>query len=165
MFRKAAMERRILIPSTGFFEWRHLPQIGKKGQVLKATNKIPYFIYLPENLNSGNPFYMLGIWNSWTDSETGEYSETFAITTTEANSLMRQVHNSKNRMPSISVSEDIAWEWLFGNLSKERISEIAKMQFPAGKMWAHSIDKKFKESVDPTLPVEYPDVEPLIKAA
>jgi putative SOS response-associated peptidase YedK len=165
LYRNAAMERRILIPSTGFFEWRHLPQIGKKGQPLKAVNKVPYFIYLTEKLKSGEPFYMAGICNPWTDSETGEHSETFAIVTTEANFLMQQVHNSKKRMPTI-LNEDLAWEWMFGKLSKERIMEIAKTQFPAGQMWAYTVAKDFKAAVDPATSFEYgSEVPPLIHEA
>jgi putative SOS response-associated peptidase YedK len=46
---------------------------------------------------------MAGIWQPWTDKATGEYVETFSIVTTKANKLMEQVHNSKTRMPTISM--------------------------------------------------------------
>ena len=165
MFRHAAMERRVLMPSTGFFEWRHLPQIGKKGQPLKAMAKYPYYIYVPELHESGTPFYMASVWNPWTDAETGEYVETFANITTDANGLMRHIHNSKNRMPTI-LDEDLSYEWMFGKLSKERIMEIAKQKFPAEKMWGYTVDKNFKLAVDPTTPFDYGDLVPgLIKEA
>jgi len=35
-------------------------------------------------------------------------------------------------MPTI-LTEDLACEWLFGDLAEERITEIASYQFPAGK--------------------------------
>ncbi|HVM87936.1 MAG TPA: SOS response-associated peptidase family protein [Puia sp.] len=165
LFRNAAMERRILVPSTGFFEWRHLPQIGKKGQPLKAMAKYPYYIYLPEFLEAGKPFYMAGIWNPWSDSETGEHVETFAIVTAGANGLMTQVHNVKKRMPTI-LNEDLAYEWMFGKLSKERILEIAKEQYPSPKMWAHTVAKDFKTAPDPTAAFDYGELVPgLIKDA
>jgi len=172
LFADAAMNRRMLVPSTGFFEWRHLPQIGKKGQPLKALAKYPYYIYLPEFAELGKPFYMAGIWNAWRDLKsidaggTGEYAETFAIVTAPANHLMRQVHNAKNRMPTI-LDEDLAFEWMFGNLSKERILEIASSQYPASKMWAHTVAKDFKLALDPAAPFTYSDelVPPLTKEA
>ncbi|MDP4129807.1 MAG: SOS response-associated peptidase family protein [Bacteroidota bacterium] len=156
LYASAARARRILIPSTGFFEWRHLPELGKKGQPLKSTLKIPHFIYLPEHVAVGKPFYMAGIYNTWVDDSTGESVDTFAILTTVANHLMQQIHNSKNRMPTI-LEEDLAYEWLFGNLSDARILEIAATQFPARRMWAHTVEKKFIEAVDPTIPYDYKD--------
>ncbi|MBS1600750.1 MAG: SOS response-associated peptidase family protein [Bacteroidetes bacterium] len=162
LYAEAAMERRILVLSTGFFEWRHLPQIGKKGQPLKATMKIPYYVYLPEYAEAHKPFFMAGLWNAWRDPKsadaggTGEYAETFTIITAPANHLMRQVHNAKNRMPTI-LNEDLAYEWMFGKLSKERIFEIAATQFPATKMWAHPVAKDFKLAIDPTAPFDYND--------
>jgi putative SOS response-associated peptidase YedK len=166
LFRNAAMERRTIILSTGFFEWRHLPQIGKKGQPLKAMAKYPYYIYLPEFLEAGKPFFMAGICNPWSDSETGEHIETFAIVTAGANSLMEQVHNVKKRMPTI-LDEDLAYEWMFGKLPKERILEIAKTQYPAPKMWAYPVAKDFKYALDPTAGFDYGELVPelIIEAA
>jgi len=46
-------------------------------------------------------------------------------------------------MPAI-LTEDLAWEWLFGNLNEERISEIAGYQFPAEQMEACTISKDLK---------------------
>jgi putative SOS response-associated peptidase YedK len=78
-------------------------------------------------------FYMAGIHEAWTDSKTGEYVETDSIITTAANKAMEQIHNTKKRMPTI-LNEDLAWEWLFGNLSEERITEIAITQ----ALWARN---------------------------
>ena len=36
---------------------------------------------------------------------------------------MQQVHNSKMRMPTI-LNDELAYEWMFGDLSDERIMEI-----------------------------------------
>jgi hypothetical protein len=73
---------------------------------------------------------------------------------------MEQVHNSKKRMPTI-LNEDLAYEWLFGNLDEERISEIGRTQYPAEEMQAWSINKKFQESLCPADPVVYPELPPL----
>jgi hypothetical protein len=78
---------------------------------------------------------------------------------------MAQVHNAKKRMPTI-LNEDLAYECIFGKLSKERILEIAATQYPAAKMWAHTVAKDFKNALDPTAPFDYGDLVPgLIREA
>ena len=157
MYRDAASNRRWLVLSTGFYEWRHIfPKNKKTGAPLKTAVKYPYRIKVKDK----EYFFMAGIWNPWTDSETGEHVETFSIVTTVANSLMKQVHNSKMRQPTI-LTDDLAWDWLFGDLSEERIKEIGQYQFPATGMEVYTLPKDFKDALDPTAPCEYPELEPL----
>jgi putative SOS response-associated peptidase YedK len=154
MYREAALSRRCLVLSSGFFEWRHVFPIGKRtGLPLKTAVKYPYHIGLKDEPY----FYMAGIWQPWKDIETGEYVETFSVVTTAANKLMEQVHNSKKRMPTI-LTEDLAWEWLFGNPNEERISEIARYQFPTEKMEAFTISKDFRTALEPAKPFAYQDL-------
>ena len=40
--KDAALHRRCLIPSTGFFEWMHVQVVGKSGKLLKTPEKFPY---------------------------------------------------------------------------------------------------------------------------
>jgi len=146
IFRDAALHRRCLVLSSGFYEWRHIYPLNKRtGQPLKTANKYPYYITVKDK----EYFFMAGIWQPWTDKTTGEYVETFAIVTTAANELMQQVHNSKKRMPTI-LNEDLAYEWLFGNPDEARIKEIAMTQFPAEEMEAYPIAKDFREALKPT---------------
>lgn len=157
IYRQAALERRCLVLSTGFFEWRHIFPISKRtGQPLKTAIKYPYFISLKDK----GYFYMAGIWQPWTDTNTGEHVDTFAIVTTEANELMEQVHNTKKRMPTI-LNVDLGYEWMFGKLEEERITEIALTQYPSVEMQAWSINKDFKNSLCPTDPFQYYDLPPL----
>jgi putative SOS response-associated peptidase YedK len=157
IYRSAALQRRCLVLSTGFYEWRHIFPLNKKtGEPLKTAVKYPYHIAVKEK----EYFYMAGIWQPWKDVETGEYVETFAIVTTAANKLMAQVHNSKKRMPTI-LTEDLAHEWLFGNLDENRISEIARYQYPATEMEACTIAKDFLNALEPTKPFEYADLAAL----
>jgi putative SOS response-associated peptidase YedK len=100
---------------------------------------------------------MAGIWQPWTDKTSGEYVESFAIVTTAANRLMEQIHNSKKRMPTI-LDEDMAYEWLFGNLEEDRITEIARSQIPAQQVDAYSIAKDFREALEPTKATGYEDL-------
>lgn len=157
IYRDAALNRRCLVLSSGFYEWRHIfPKNKRTGEPLKTAIKYPYHI----RLKNQEYFYMAGIWNPWTDRETGEHLDTFAIVTTRANKLMEQVHNSKKRMPAI-LNEDLAYEWLFGQPDEKRITEIATAQFPAEKMEACSIAKDFTISVDPSRPVVFDDLPSL----
>jgi len=157
MYRDAALNRRCLVLSSGFFEWRNVYPLNKRtGQPLKTAVKYPYHI----TVKDAPYFYMAGIWNPWHDEETGEHIDTFAIVTTEANALMAQVHNSKRRMPTI-LDEELAYEWMFGNLTEERITEIAKSQFPAEKMEACTVAKDFRESLEPTNGFYYEDLPAL----
>jgi putative SOS response-associated peptidase YedK len=153
IYSDAALHRRCLVISSGFYEWRHVNPIGKKGQPLKTAVKYPYHIHLPAE----EYFYMAGIYQSWTDKDTGEQVDTFAIVTTRANALMEQVHNSKKRMPVI-LNDDLAYEWLFGKLDEKRITEIATSQFPADKMAAYPLAKDFRAALNPVEKFEYADL-------
>ena len=155
IYRDAALNRRCLALSTGFYEWRHIyPPHKKTGLPVKTAVKYPYHIGVKEH----EYFYIAAIWNPWTDEQTGEHVDTMAYVTTEANSLMAQIHNSKKRMPTI-LTEDLAWEWMFGDLSEDRILEIAKYQFPANQMEACTLPKDFLRAEDPTAPFIYPETE------
>lgn len=151
MWADSAGSRRCLALAAGFFEWRHVYGINKKtGQPLKTAKKYPYFISLKDRPY----FYMAAIWNEWVDQETGETVDTFAIITTEANSLMRQIHNSKMRMPTI-LPDDLAFKWMFGSLTNEEISALAATQIPSAKMQAYTVVKDFTIAEDPMEREEY----------
>src|ERR1019366_1040576 len=157
IYKDATLKRRCLVLSTGFFEWRHIyPKNKRTGEPLKTAIKYPYYISLKDK----GYFYMAGIWQSWTDKVTGEHVETFAIVTTKANKLMEQVHNSKKRMPTI-LNDDLAYEWLFGNLDEKRILEIAATQYPANEMQACTIAKDFRDVLMPTKEFIYEDLPAL----
>lgn len=152
MFRNAALKRRCLVPATHFFEWRHYKPAGAAKEL-----SYPYIVQMADE----SPFYMAGIWQPWTDKETGETMDTFAIVTTKANELMLQVHNKKKRMPTI-LPQDLAWEWIMTkDISEERIQQIASFQLPSEQMQAHPIAKDFKTAADPLCPFEYEDLPEL----
>ncbi len=95
-FSKAAKEgRRCLIPVTGFFEWMH---VGKE--------KVPHFIHHAQD----RIFHIGGLY------ENGTYT----ILTTEANTRMAEIHNSKRRMPVI-IPEGHERDWLNPHLTQEEV--------------------------------------------
>ena len=148
LFKPAALNYRCLVPSTGFFEWRHYNPIGAKKDIA-----YPYFI----SLINQPLFFMAGIYQPWTDKETGETMDTFSIVTTKANSLMEQIHNKKKRMPTI-LNEAEASEWLQPNLSESKIMELASSKYDTSHMSAYTIDKSFRTSSDPLEQFEYPEL-------
>jgi putative SOS response-associated peptidase YedK len=156
MFREAALKRRCLVLSSGFYEHRHVTVIGKKGSPLKTPAKFPYHITVKDKPT----FLIAGIYNTWTYQDSGETVDTFAIVTTKANSLMAQVHNSKMRMQTI-LSDDLANEWADPDLSPERIKEIATSQFSADCMEAYTVSKDFLNAVNPAEPFIYETLEAL----
>jgi len=157
MWADAARTRRCLVLSTGFFEWRHVYRNhAKTGLPLKTPDKYPYYI----NVADAPYFFMAAISQEWTDRETGEIAHTVAVTTTKANHLMEQVHNSKMRMPTI-LTDELAWEWMMTDLTDERITEIASTQHPTEQMTACTITKEFQALLDPTEPFEYADLPAL----
>jgi putative SOS response-associated peptidase YedK len=155
MWSAAAKNRRCLVLSTGIVESRHIPKIGKKGQELKETIKYPYYV----TVKGREYFYMPGLYNEWLDPETSQFVNTVAIGITEANSLMRQIHNSKLRMPSI-LTEDFAYEWLLGKPSEERLSEIARTQIPSRMLEFCTIDPDYRLAKEAT-PRDFLELAPI----
>jgi putative SOS response-associated peptidase YedK len=167
MWRESALKRRCIIFVDGFYEWRHIFPIGKKGQQLKTAVKYPYHIFSTSN---ETPFTMLaGIFNPWThtevDKDTGEVTTetilTLAIATAKANTMMEQIHNSKKRMPTI-LNLELAKEWLNPALSEERIIQIASNQFPATEMNAFTIPKDFQQCGTPKSEFHYDELPELV---
>lgn len=145
MFSKAARERRCLMVSSGFYEWRHY-----RGKTY------PYFI----TVKGKEVFYIAAVWQPWTDRESGEHLITFALVTTKANALMARVHNKRKRMPVI-LTDDLAQEWMDRSLEEHRIKEIATFQFPSEQMEAYTIRKDFRERLDPKEPFDYENLPPI----
>lgn len=129
-FREPIMKKRCIVPSTGYFEWRH-----------EGTRKIPYYIYVKDE----PIFSMAGVYDSWLDKSTGEVISTFSIITTEANPLTDYIHNTKHRMPAILLKKDEE-KWLEPDLSKSEITSLLK-PYNADLMDAYVIRNDFMKKV------------------
>ena len=101
MFRQV-LQNRCLVIATGFYEWQWLDEKGK--------NKQRYFLRLPDQ----EIYAFAGLWNEWVDQNTGEIVGTYTIITTEAQGIMREIHNSKMRMPFTLLPKQ-EQTWLQGN--------------------------------------------------
>jgi putative SOS response-associated peptidase YedK len=94
-------------------------------------------------------FFMPGLYNEWLDPETSQFVNTLAIGVTQASNLMRQIHNTKLRMPTI-LTEDLAYEWLLGKPEKDRLSTIAPTQIPSRLMEFCKIDPDYRTANEAT---------------
>jgi len=153
IYRESALNGRCIVLSWGFYEARHIPEMGKRGKVLKEPYKIPHYIGLK---GVETAFPMAGVQKQWKDEETGEVKDTFAIVTTAApeGHIMAHIHNSKKRMPTIFTWEQ-AEKWLFDDLSEQEITELATSVFPSELMEAKSVKKDYVTSENPLEPCEY----------
>ena len=136
-FRDAYRRRRCIVPVDGFFEWKAI-----KGQKAKQ----PYAIAMKD----GSPFGLGGLWENWKDPSIGRVVRTFAITTTDANELVAEIHD---RMPLILEPGDYA-RWL----SYEPDPRELHAPFPAEpmRMWPISTRVNKPENNDPAIvePIE-----------
>ena len=122
-FREAFKSRRCIIPASGFYEWQ------KKGTGAKQ----PYYFYLKEK----EVFGFAGLWEEWLDKQTGELLETCTIITTEANDVLKPVHE---RMPVILRSDSYD-EWL--DVKEKNTEKLQKFLVPyaTDEMDSHVVSK------------------------
>jgi putative SOS response-associated peptidase YedK len=114
--------KRCLIPVNGIFEHREI-----KGW----KNKVPYYV----QLKGRDMFCIPGLFQyaPVPDVETGEVRGTFTLVTREANSLMRQIHNSGDqafRMP-LFLPKELELKWLQADLKDEEIQHILDYEMPS----------------------------------
>jgi putative SOS response-associated peptidase YedK len=122
-FREAFKSRRCIIPASGFYEWQ------KKGTGAKQ----PFYFYLKDK----DVFGFAGLWESWIDKTTGEELETCTIITTEANDVLKPVHD---RMPVILKSESYD-EWLDAKVKDtDKLQKLLK-PYPAKEMTSHEVSR------------------------
>lgn len=122
-FREAFARRRCIVPASGFYEW----QKASKGA------KQPFYFYLKEK----EVFGFAGLWEEWLDWHYGELTQTCTTITTEANEVLKPVHD---RMPIILKSHDYDF-WL-----DRKIKDTGKLQnllvpFEAAKMDSHAVSR------------------------
>ena len=156
IYREGALKGRCLVLSSWFFEWRHIPLIGRRGQPLKATQAIPYCITLK---NPRGYFYMDGVSREWENTQMQQSADTFAIVTTKATDFMASIHNTKKRMPTI-LSDELAEAWMDPKSSKADIMHIASHQTDM-EIIAWPVAKNFKTALDPTKEYAYENLPPL----
>ena len=91
---KNAVENRCLTIANGYYEWQWLDPKGKQKQK---------YLIQPKDQEI---FAFAGIYSTWKNSKTDEVVNSYSILTTEANELMSEIHNNKQRMPVVLKRED-----------------------------------------------------------
>jgi putative SOS response-associated peptidase YedK len=94
---------------------------------------------------------MAGLYEDWTDRESGEVIQTCTIITTAANPFMEKIHNTKKRMPVILPRENEN-SWIDPDLTAEKALRFLS---PVGEdqMAAHTISRLIsKRGVDKNVP-------------
>jgi len=118
-FGSAFRRRRVLIPASGFYEWR------KEGKLRQ-----PFFIHL----QGGRPFTFAGLYEPCRREE--KLHESCAIITTAANSLIKPIHH---RMPLIIPAEHYPL-WLDPHTPVDELQKIL-LPYPAEKMSAYPVSR------------------------
>ncbi len=122
-FRNLIKSKRCLVISDGFYEW----------QAVDDKKKQPFRI----GLKGDALFAFAGLWDEWTDKETGEIVPTFTILTTDANELVAPVHN---RMPVI-LSPESELLWLDASTPATKIEKLLEA-YPAGLMHKYPVSDR-----------------------
>ncbi|MBR0565518.1 SOS response-associated peptidase [Azoarcus sp. L1K30] len=120
MFRHAFRKSRVIVPASGFYEWRPGPDFKQPFFVRPAGEQLFGFAALLEHW-AGTDGPLL----------------TFAILTTAANELMRPIHD---RMPVILQPDDYA-AWLDPGITDAQIVHELAGQFPPEQMALHPVNR------------------------
>ena len=121
MFRDAFRESRVLIPATGFFEWKELADKQKEKYEFEFDE--PLFAFA----GIARPCEIKG-----------EERTCGVILTTEANDVVRPIH-AKNRMPVILHKYDFE-KWLDPRTPPEELERLMR-PIPNGEITARSLDR------------------------
>ncbi|WP_205698246.1 SOS response-associated peptidase [Conexibacter sp. SYSU D00693] len=93
-YRDALRTHRCLVVADGFYEWQARP----------GRPKLPWHATRADHA----PFAFAGLWSTWRGPD-GEELRTCTIVTTQANSVLREVHD---RMPVMLPGPDAEQAWL-----------------------------------------------------
>lgn len=119
-FEDAFRFRRCLVPADGFYEWRR-----------ERGGKQPYYVRSAD----GRPLAFAGLWERWTGSD--EAVESCTIVTTDANELLRPLHD---RMPVI-LDAEARERWMDPRLRvPDALAELL-LPCPSGKLVAFPVSR------------------------
>ncbi len=152
-FRNSAKSKRCLIYLDAFYEHHH-------------ANKQTYPFRIA--MKDASPMAIAGLWEEWTDKETGVIFQTTTIVTTEGNPLMTKIHNNPkaegSRMPVILPKEKQD-EWLIDcktDLDRKHLESMIK-PLDESLLEAHTVARLLgKEAIgnvkEAENKVEYPEL-------
>lgn len=132
-FRVAFSRRRCVLPASGFYEWRPT-----------GNGKQPYHIRRADE----TPLAFAGLWERWRSDDDGRELESCLIIVTEANDLLRPIHD---RMPVILSREEIA-AWLAPEAGREELESLLR-PYPGDDLRGHPVSRRVNspQNDDPSL--------------
>lgn len=107
-FKVPFLQKRCVIVADGFYEWKK-----------EKNKKQPFRI----TMKNKAPFAMAGLWDAWTSHE-GQVLYTCTIITTNANSMVKELHH---RMPVI-LKKDRIDQWLNTKLTSSVDVNVSSLQ-------------------------------------
>lgn len=110
-FRKPWVDRRCIVPASGFFEWKRSPE-GKQPHLIRRVDE--------------SVMGLAGLWESWRGPD-GRELESVTLLTTAPNRFMKGIHD---RMPVMLERED--WDsWMDDGRDGTSLERIAELAGPA----------------------------------
>ena len=127
-YKTSFKKYRCIVPASGFYEWKK-----KEGKsypyafLLKGSEIVPF----------------AGLYYEWESKDGSKKIPSFTIITTDNNTVVGEVHNSKPRMPVILTKEDIDW-WLDpNNQNTKAIKESGVFEpYPDDGMYRYPVSTK-----------------------
>lgn len=121
-YRHAFLKKRCIIPMDSFYEWK-----------VKENGKVPMRI----KMKSDEIFGVAGLWEAWKNSN-GQTIHSCTILTTEANSLVKDIHD---RMPVIFTRKNEK-KWLNPSLQEKETLKSMLVPFDAALMDAYPVSSE-----------------------
>lgn len=121
-YRHAFLKKRCIIPMDSFFEWK-----------VQTDGKVPMRI----KMKSDEVFGAAGLWESWKNPN-GQTIHSCTILTTEANSLVQEIHD---RMPVI-LTKKSEKEWLNPSLQDKEVLKSMLIPYDATLMEAYPVSSE-----------------------
>ena len=121
-YRHAFLKKRCIIPMDSFYEWK-----------VEENGKVPMRI----KMKSDEIFGVAGLWEAWKNPK-GETVHSCTILTTEANSLVKDIHD---RMPVI-LTRGNEKEWLNPSLQGKEILKSMLVPFDVALLAAYSVSSE-----------------------
>ncbi len=121
-FRESFLSRRCLVPANGFFEWA---RVGRSRQ--------PYYFTSRESS-------LIAFAGLWSEEDSGRL--TYVILTTEANDVVRRVHD---RMPVI-LGRNHHGSWLDPGSPPETSAQVMFRPWPAADMASEAVGMRVNDA-------------------
>jgi len=130
-------KQRCLIPCSFYFEHHQFDKRGKKGQVLKAKESVPFVVTAYRR-----PLFAVpALYSKWYDRENKREIVTYSMFTIVANDLLTAVHNGGDnpyRMPLV-MERNMEDVWLNPEAPEKQINEILNYQVHSNLLRAHAV--------------------------